>query len=110
MKNETTQQPIRLSYRQLSGDLYEVELNENITQTERQHNDITETIYISDRYASVVKVNTNADLIVGLIRLKYSQNDEYALINKGIENSQDIEYIAYRKFVSECKGVINNDK
>lgn len=106
MKNETTLQPIRLSYRQLSGDLYEVELNENITQTERQHEDTTETIYISDRYASVVKVNTNADLIVALIRLKYSQNDEYALINKGIENTQNVEYIAYREFVSECKGVI----
>ena len=107
MKNETNVQPTRLSYRQLSGNLYEVELNENITTEERTHEDITETIYISDRYSSVVIVESKDDLIVGLIRLKYSQNDEYALINKGIVNNQDIEYLAYRDYVEECKVIAN---
>jgi hypothetical protein len=106
MKNETTLQPIRLSYRKLSGNLYEVELNENIITEQIQHEDTTETIYIRDRYSSVVRVDNNGDLIVGLIRLKYTQDDEYALINKGIANNQDIDYLAYREYVSECKNKV----
>jgi hypothetical protein len=105
MKNETTIQPTKLSYRHLSGKLYEVELNENITQEERTHEDTTETIYISDRYSNVVSVESKDDLIAGLIRLKYSVNDEYALLNKGIANAQNIEYIAYREYVEECKNL-----
>lgn len=107
MKNETTIQPIRLSYRKLSGSLYEVELNENIVQSERTHEDITETIYTSDRFANIIEVNSNDDIIVGLIRLKYSQNDEYALLNKGIANNQDIEYLTYREYVEEVKEFFN---
>jgi len=106
MKNETTIQPIRLSYRKLSGNVYEVELNENIVPSEQTNEDITETIYTSDRYSNIITVNSNDDIIVGLIRLKYSINDEYALLNKGIANNQDVEYIAYRDYVTECKNIV----
>ena len=106
MKNETTIQPTRLSYRKLNEILYEVELNENITEFERTHEDTTETMYSSDRFANVVMVEKDDDIIVGLIRLKYSQDDEYALINKGIENNQDVEYLTYRDYVNECKNLV----
>ena len=106
MKNETTIQPVKLSYRKLSGSFYEVELNENIVQSEQTHEDTTETMYSSDRYSNIITVNSNDDIIVGLIRLKYSQDDEYALINKGIANNQDVEYLTYRDYVSECKNLV----
>jgi len=106
MKNETNVQPTKLSYRKLNTTLYEVELNENITEFERTHEDTTETMYSSDRYSNIITVNSNDDIIVGLIRLKYSQDDEYALINKGIANNQDVEYLTYRDYVSECKNLV----
>jgi len=30
-------------------------------------------------------------------------NDEFALINKGIENPQDTDYLAYREYIKSCK-------
>jgi len=41
--------------------------------------------------------------IVMKIQEKYDINDESALINKGIQNSNDPDYIEYRNFVNDCK-------
>lgn len=38
-----------------------------------------------------------------LIREKYSKDDEYDCINKGITDSTNTEYVAYRNYVSQCK-------
>jgi hypothetical protein len=43
------------------------------------------------------------DMIVALIRLRYTQDAEFAVINKGIANAQDEEYLAYRLYVELCK-------
>jgi len=41
--------------------------------------------------------------VVELIRQKYSVDDEYDMINKGIANTADSEYSFYIAYVSECK-------
>lgn len=43
------------------------------------------------------------DIVNGLIRDKYSQSDEFALINKGIADATNYEYLEYRSYVEECK-------
>ena len=42
-------------------------------------------------------------IVNGLIRDKYSQSDEFALINKGIADATNYEYLEYRNYVEECK-------
>ena len=41
--------------------------------------------------------------VVELIRQKYSVNDEYDVLNKGIADATDAEYTAYRAYAAECK-------
>jgi hypothetical protein len=41
--------------------------------------------------------------VVELIRQKYSVNDEYGVLNKGIADASDADYVAYRAYVAECK-------
>jgi len=36
---------------------------------------------------------------VDIIRRNYSIDDEFKIINKGIANSEDIDYVIYRNFV-----------
>jgi hypothetical protein len=49
------------------------------------------------------KITSRDEAIVAFVRLKYSQDDEFALTNKGIANNQDAEYLAYREYVNWCK-------
>lgn len=43
------------------------------------------------------------DITNGLIREKYSESDEFALINKGIADATNEEYLEYRSYVEQCK-------
>ena len=38
-----------------------------------------------------------------LIRQKYSVDDEYDVLNKGIADASDTDYVAYRAYIAECK-------
>lgn len=52
------------------------------------------------------KVYTHEEInamVVNKIREKYSINDEFKMINLGIGNPQDEEYLEYREYVLECK-------
>lgn len=40
-----------------------------------------------------------------LVKEKYSDSEEFALINKGIEDNTHTEYVVYRKYVEECKKI-----
>lgn len=42
-------------------------------------------------------------VVEGLIRDKYTQGNENALINKGIADKSNYEYVEYRAFVENCK-------
>lgn len=42
-------------------------------------------------------------IVEGLIKERYTIEEEIALTNKGIKDSSNVEYVAYRNFVEECK-------
>lgn len=52
---------------------------------------------------TVVDNRTYEQKLISLIRAKYSIDDEIALTNKGIADSTNAEYVAYRAYVSQCK-------
>ncbi len=47
--------------------------------------------------------------VIELIREKYTQDDEFALIAEGIADSTNAEYVAYRAFVVDCKTQANQE-
>ena len=62
---------------------------------------ITEVTQIQKpEYENADEVN---QAIIAKIRQKYSQDDEFKLINQGIIDAQDSDYLAYRQYVQECK-------
>ena len=52
---------------------------------------------------TVVDTRTYEQKLIALIRAKYSVDNEIALTNKGIADSSNVEYVAYRAYVKECK-------
>ena len=48
---------------------------------------------------------TYESLVNKLVKEKYSDSEEFALINKGIEDNTHTEYVVYRKYVEECKKI-----
>lgn len=92
--------PDALVVNALGGNLYEIIKNDNISQITNEEN---ETLYQYEQVLHAHKITTRDQAIIAFIRLKYSQDDEFALTNKGIANSQDEEYINYRDYVAWCK-------
>ena len=103
IKSESTQVPDDTSIRHLSGSLYEFIGNFNIIEKQIERDNEMVTVYTSDLVHITTNVKTRDDMIVALIRLKYTQDDEFALVNKGIANAQDEEYLIYRDYVNLCK-------
>ncbi len=104
IKSEATSLPQEIQIRKLSGNLYEFIGNHNITSKQIQRDSETVTIYESDLVHITSKVESRDDMIVALIRLRYTQDTEFAVINKGIANSLDSDYVSYRGYVEMCKG------
>ena len=103
IKSEATSLPQEIQVRKLSGNLYEFIGNHNIIPIQIERDDETVTVYTSDLVHITSKVETRDDMIVALIRLRYTQDAEFAVINKGIANSQNAEYLVYRDYVNWCK-------
>jgi hypothetical protein len=101
--SESNVTPIDLEVKNLGGDLYEITKNDNVTTFEKENEGVTETMYQCDKVILRKDIKTREQAIIAFIRLKYSQDDEFALTNKGIANNQDAEYIAYRDYVNWCK-------
>lgn len=91
--------PSDLEVKNLGGNLYEIIKNDNVTTFEKEDG----TFYNCDKTILRATIQSRDEAIVAFIRLKYSQNDEFALTNKGIADNQDAEYVAYREYVSWCK-------
>lgn len=60
---------------------------------------LTDTTYSFTTYSKISYDN----LVNKLVKEKYSDSEEFALINKGIADSNNSEYIEYRNFVANCK-------
>ncbi len=101
-------EPERFKITPLGHGRFDVRISENITEetAERKTRDgeTTEiTQYRHNLYTAVVKADDYGSLIAGIIHLKYSLDDESALINKGIADAENAEYTAYREFVGAVK-------
>jgi ABC-type Fe3+/spermidine/putrescine transport system ATPase subunit len=106
-KNESTETPQEIQVRKLSGNLYEFIGNFNITSKQIERDNELVTVYESDLVHITSNVENRNDMIVALIRLRYTQDAEFAVINKGIANAQDEEYLQYRNYVTLCKEQAN---
>ena len=103
IKNQSTSSPIEMQVRHLSGNLYEFIGHQNIVQEVIERDDEQVTVYNSDMTHLTERINSRDDMIVALIRLRYTQDAEFALINKGIADSTNVEYVVYRAYVETCK-------
>ena len=107
IKNQSTSSPIEMQVRKLSGNLYEFIGHQNIVQEVIERDGEQVTVYNSDMTHLTERINSRDDMIVALIRLRYTQDAEFALINKAIVNANNTEYIAYREYVATCKTQAN---
>jgi hypothetical protein len=74
-------------------------LYENIEQVENGGD-----IQFHSKLSIVTAKCKNLDELKGaMVKLKYSQDQEYAVMNKGIISFSDYDYQEYRDFVSICK-------
>lgn len=46
---------------------------------------------------------TYNDLVNGMVREKYSDSEEFAILRKSINNPYNAEYVEYNAYVEECK-------
>lgn len=102
MKTQSTFKPNKFKINDL-GRFKEVILCEDIIETQNEEGD---TLYEYDMTMATTQSQTRDDLIADLIHLKYTYDQEIALLNKGLQDVNNIEYIAYRDYVNECKNVV----
>ena len=100
MKTQSTVRPEQFTINDL-GKKREVKLCYNIEQTSNEEGDI---IFVYDMELHTVSSDVNS--ISALVNLRYSPDDEIALLNKGITDSADTKYVAYRDYVLEIKNFI----
>lgn len=67
----------------------------------RQIYKIVDEVFQLDEYLKS-KEELDKDLVAELRNI-YSEDAEFALINKGISDANDVDYVAYRNLVSELK-------
>ena len=107
IKQESTQVPDDTAIRHLSGTIYELIGNENVTSKQKVMVGKEVTVYESELTHITTSITRRDEMISALIRLRYTQDAEFALINKGILNAQDPEYVVYRAYVDVCKTQAN---
>ena len=103
MKSQSTVRPEQFTINDL-GKKKEIKLCENIVEI---INEDGETLYEYDMELQTISKDTN--LIGALIHLKYTYDDELALLNKGLLDNQNIDYIAYRNYVLQVKAYKINE-
>lgn len=93
-------------------EFFDVRISENINETtkpRRKHGADNEntvenvTVFEHDLYTSAVIAGSYAEFIAEVIHVRYSADDETALVNKGIEDKTNPEYVEYRKFAEAVK-------
>ena len=49
------------------------------------------------------KLGTYEELVNKLVKEKYSDSEEFAILRKSISNPNNTEYVAYNTYVEQCK-------
>jgi hypothetical protein len=99
MKSQSNINPDALKVNALGNNKYEIIKCDNVEQITVEG----DTLYAYDQVLHTEIITTRTQAIIAFIRLRYSQDDEFALTNKGVVDNQDAEYIAYREYVDWCK-------
>ena len=101
--------PERLHAKKI-GDFYEISLHENIKEKEVEIDDKKVINYESDLIIAHAKCDNYDELKGAFVKLKYNQDQEFAIVNKGISNIENEEYSEYRLFIEEIKTFVNTLK
>lgn len=62
-----------------------------------------EIVQVEDVPCEESKLEQYRSLVVQFIREAYSQDDEFDVINSGINDPNDTAYLLYRSYVDDCK-------
>ena len=97
-----------MAVKAFSPNVFDIRIAENVQSVpapRRRRSDEAEekTAYQYDLYTAVVTARDYGSFISGVIHVRYSLDDENALINKGIADRENAEYTAYRDFVAAVK-------
>lgn len=101
-KIKTRLEPSRLRVKKLSDTLFDVAISDDITSTviqqkDRETGETKETEgYSSTMYAGIIDVRTREKFISECIHIRYSVDDEIALIHKHAAESENSEYTDYQ--------------
>lgn len=80
----------------------QVKLNEN--QQEVSKEEYESILFEQTQEGSIIPTQEKIDSqVVEKIRERYDINEEFKMINIGIANQEDSEYVAYRQYVEECR-------
>jgi len=97
MKTQSTVRPKQFTINDL-GKKQEIKLCENIVEITNEDGDL---LYEYDMELQTILKGAN--LTGALIHLKYTYDDEISLLNKGLLDNLDIEYVAYKDYVAQVK-------
>jgi hypothetical protein len=50
-----------------------------------------------------------AKIVPAVINDRYNKDDEFSLVNKGVEDNANADYVAYREWVNKVKEMVKND-
>lgn len=103
MKTQSTIKPNKFKINDL-GRFKEVILCENIIETQNEEGD---TLYEYDMTMATTQSQTRDDLIADFVHLKYTYDQELALLYKGLKDNNNAEYRSYRDYVEECKNAVS---
>lgn len=89
------------------GNKYEIIRNKNVTTKTLETEEGQEEVYEYDSVIKTLDIFSRDHAVGVFVELEYSKNDEMSMLNKGLENKQNPEYIQYRSYVEWCKEQAN---
>lgn len=102
VKTNSTLAPDDLSVKKIGGQ-HEIVRAKNIVETTMETEEGIESVF---EYDLIIRKQTirSRDHAVGVfVELEYSKDDEMSMINKGINDPEDPDYLRYREYVKWCK-------
>lgn len=99
--------PAQFNMSKLKSGEYVLTLTEDVTPITVYDNNgettTTHTEYEYTEFTSVSEIDGYESAVGALVQLKYSKDDEIALIHKGMDEKTNEEYVAYRNYTYNCK-------
>lgn len=107
LQTTSKESPQTLHIKKIGKNLFEATLHENVIPVDVENENGKELHFKSELSIITCKCLNIDELKGNLVRLKYNENEEMALINKGIVSFNDDDYQNYRDFVAMVKHQAN---